>query len=57
MTYLTERGLRMAQDRRLQGIKTETGDWRILESNLRVSDISRLVRNKTTSKKQARGFG
>jgi excisionase family DNA binding protein len=45
MTYLTEKGVcEWLKIGRLQGIKTETGDWRVLESNLKVSDISRLVR-------------
>lgn len=45
MTYLTEKGVcEWLKIGRLQGIKTEAGDWRVLESNLKVSDISRLVR-------------
>ncbi|MGE5258446.1 MAG: helix-turn-helix domain-containing protein [Hyphomicrobiales bacterium] len=45
MTYLTEKGIcEWLKIGRLQGVKTETGDWRVLESNLKVSDISRLVR-------------
>jgi hypothetical protein len=45
LTYLTEKGVcEWLKIGRLQGIKTENGDWRVLESNLKVSDISRLVR-------------
>jgi len=45
MTYLTEKGVcEWLKIGRLQGVKTEAGDWRVLESNLKVSDISRLVR-------------
>lgn len=45
LTYLTEKGVcEWLKIGRLLGIKTETGDWRVLESNLKVSDISRLVR-------------
>jgi len=29
---------------RLQGVKTEAGEWRVLDSNLKVPDISRLAR-------------
>jgi hypothetical protein len=45
MTYLTEKGVcEWLKIGRLQGVKTEAGDWRVLESNLKVSDISRLMR-------------
>lgn len=45
MTYLTEAGVcEWLKTGRLQGLKTESGDWRVLESNLKVSDVSRLVR-------------
>lgn len=45
LTYLTEKGVcEWLKIGRLQGIKTETGEWRVLDSNLRVSDINRLVR-------------
>jgi excisionase family DNA binding protein len=45
MTYLTERGVsEWLGIGRLRGCKTESGEWRVLESNLNVPDISRLVR-------------
>lgn len=45
MTYLTEKGVsEWLKTGRLQGVKTEAGEWRVLDSNLRVPDISRLAR-------------
>ena len=45
LTYLTEKGVcEWLKNGRLQGIKTETGEWRVLDSNLQVSNINRLVR-------------
>jgi hypothetical protein len=45
MTYLTEKGVsEWLSIGRLQGCKSENGEWRVLESNLRVPDILRLVR-------------
>ena len=45
MTFLTEKGVfEWLNTGRLEGIKTETGEWRVLNRNLEVPDISRLVR-------------
>jgi len=45
MTYLTEKGVsEWIKTGRLQGIKTDAGEWRVLASNLQVPDISRLAR-------------
>lgn len=45
MTYLTERGVsEWLGIGRLRGWKTESSGWRVLESNLNVPDIIRLVR-------------
>lgn len=45
MTYLTEKGVsEWLSIGRLQGCKSENGEWRVLQSNLSVPDISRLVR-------------
>jgi excisionase family DNA binding protein len=45
MTYLTEKGVsEWLRIGRLQSCKTESGEWRVLESNLNVPNISRLVR-------------
>jgi hypothetical protein len=45
MTYLTEKGVsEWLKIGRLQGVKTEAGEWRVLDSNLQVPDISRLAR-------------
>jgi excisionase family DNA binding protein len=45
MTYLTEKGVsEWLVIGRLRGCKTETGEWRVLKSNLNVPDISRLMR-------------
>lgn len=45
MSYLTEKGvsewLKMG---RLKGIKAASGEWRVLERNLQVPDIRRLLR-------------
>jgi excisionase family DNA binding protein len=45
MSYLTEKGvtewLKMG---RLKGIKAASGEWRVLERNLQVADIRRLLR-------------
>jgi excisionase family DNA binding protein len=45
MTYLTDWGVsEWLRTGKLRGCKTETGEWRVLESNLNVPNISRLVR-------------
>lgn len=45
MTYLTEKGVsEWLRSGNLKGVKTESGEWRILASNLEVASISRLVR-------------
>ena len=45
MTYLTEKGVsEWLKSGKLKGVKTESGEWRVLESNLQVASISRLVR-------------
>jgi excisionase family DNA binding protein len=45
MTYLTEKGVsEWLRTGRLQGIRQENGELRVLASNLQVPDISRLVR-------------
>jgi len=45
MTYLTEKGVsEWLKTGRLQGIKSDTGEWRVLDSNFQVPDISRLAR-------------
>ena len=45
MTYLTEKGVgEWLRTGRIKGIQKETGEWRVLASNLLVPDISRLVR-------------
>jgi hypothetical protein len=45
MTYLTEKGVsEWLKSGKLKGVKTESGEWRVLESNLQVPSISRLVR-------------
>jgi hypothetical protein len=45
MTYLTEKGVsEWLKIGRLQGIKTEAGEWRVLDGYLKAPDISRLVR-------------
>jgi len=45
MTYLTENGVaEWLKAGRIKGFQKEKGEWRVLESNLRVADISRLLR-------------
>ena len=45
MTYLTEKGVsEWLKSGKLKGVKTESGEWRVLASNLQVASISRLVR-------------
>lgn len=45
MTYLTEKGVsEWLRSGNLKGVKTESGEWRVLASNLEVASISRLVR-------------
>lgn len=45
MTYLTEKGVaEWLKTGRIKGIQTADGGWRILEGNLRVPSISRLLR-------------
>jgi len=45
MTYLTEKGVsEWLKSGKLKGVKTESGEWRLLASNLQVPEISRLVR-------------
>jgi phage antirepressor YoqD-like protein len=45
MTFLTEQGVaEWLRNGRIKGIQKETGEWRVLASNLLVPDISRLVR-------------
>lgn len=45
MTYLTEKGVaEWLKIGRIKGIQKEAGEWRVLASNLEVSDISRLLR-------------
>lgn len=45
MTYLTEKGVsEWLKSGKLKGVKTESGEWRLLASNLQVPSISRLVR-------------
>lgn len=45
MTYLTEKGVAdWLKCGRIKGIQKENGEWRVLERNLQVADISRLLR-------------
>ena len=45
MTYLTAKGVsEWLKSGKLKGVKTESGEWRVLESNLQAPSISRLVR-------------
>jgi hypothetical protein len=45
VTYLTQKGVSdWLKSGKLKGVKTDSGEWRVLASNLQVSDISRLVR-------------
>ncbi len=45
MTYLTEKGVaEWLRAGRIRGLQKENGEWRVLEGNLQVPDISRLLR-------------
>jgi excisionase family DNA binding protein len=45
VTYLTQKGVNeWLKSGKLKGAKTESGEWRVLASNLQASAISRLVR-------------
>ena len=45
MTYLTEKGVaEWLKIGRLKGVQAESGEWRVMASNLQVPDIARLVR-------------
>jgi len=45
MSYLTEKGVaEWLKIGRLKGVKAESGEWRVLASNLQVPDIRRLLR-------------
>jgi hypothetical protein len=45
MTYLTEKGVaEWLKAGRIKGVLEENGEWRVLERNLQVADISRLLR-------------
>jgi excisionase family DNA binding protein len=45
MTYLTQKGVsEWLKSGKLEGVKTESGEWRVLASNLQVPSIIRLVR-------------
>jgi excisionase family DNA binding protein len=45
MTYLTEKGVaEWLKIGRIKGIQKDSGAWRVLECNLQVPDISRLLR-------------
>jgi hypothetical protein len=45
MTYLTEKGVaEWLKSGRIQGVQKEDGEWRVLDRNLQVPDISRLLR-------------
>jgi excisionase family DNA binding protein len=45
MTYLTEKGVaEWLKIGRIKGVQKENGEWRVLEGNLQVADISRLLR-------------
>jgi len=45
MSYLTEKGIaEWLKIGRLKGVKAESGEWRVLGSNLQVPDIRRLLR-------------
>jgi excisionase family DNA binding protein len=45
MTYLTEKGVaEWLKTGRIKGIQKDSGVWRVLECNLQVPDISRLLR-------------
>jgi phage antirepressor YoqD-like protein len=45
MSYLTEKGVaEWLRSGRIKGIQKENGEWEVLERNLQVADISRLLR-------------
>jgi excisionase family DNA binding protein len=45
MTYLTEKGVsEWLRTGKLQGVKTQAGEWRVMDNNLQVPFISRLAR-------------
>jgi excisionase family DNA binding protein len=45
MTYLTEKGVsEWLKSGRLRGVKSDAGEWRVLDSNFQAPDISRLAR-------------
>jgi excisionase family DNA binding protein len=45
VTYLTQKGVsEWLKSGKLKGVKTESGEWRVLASNLQVPCIGRLVR-------------
>jgi len=45
VTYLTQKGVsEWLKSGKLKGVKTESGEWRVLASNLQVPSISHLVR-------------
>lgn len=45
MTYLTEKGVsEWLKTGRIKGVQKANGEWRVLDSNLQVPDISRLLR-------------
>jgi hypothetical protein len=45
LTYLTEKGVaEWLKAGRIKGVQKENGEWRVLEANLHVADISRLLR-------------
>ncbi|MBI5580491.1 MAG: helix-turn-helix domain-containing protein [Deltaproteobacteria bacterium] len=45
VTYLTQKGVsEWLKSGKLKGVKTESGEWRVLASNLQVPYVSRLVR-------------
>ncbi len=45
MTYLTEKGVaEWLKTGRIKGVQKENGEWRVLDCNLQVPDISRLLR-------------
>jgi excisionase family DNA binding protein len=45
LTYLTEKGVdEWLKTGRIKGVQTESGEWRVLDSNLQAPDIGRLIR-------------
>lgn len=45
MTYLTKKGVtEWLKIGRIKGVQKENGEWRVLDSNIQVPDISRLLR-------------